>query len=220
MYNLVLPTRSGLTVGSAEFENVIKCFEIENEVVFARRNGEAKDSTTKHNGFSSGLKQRSETTGDDLDSSFKDLSLQSNKNYKMSTGTSKEKMTKPAQASRRVVRSYSTPSYISSEKFKGLRSKKRESKLRRSSANEMFSERRPPRSENREAIPNHRDEKSRETDHGLGYDKRATRIRRASLPAYVSSHRRPAISPQSPTEKMKNKGFLANADVNKKKLLQ
>ena len=211
MYNLTLPTRFGLTVGSAEFENVIKCFEIENEVVFARRNGEAKDSTTKHNGFSSGVKQRSETTGDGLDSSFKDLSLQSNKNYKMSTGTSKEKM---ANASRRV-RSNSTPSCVSSEKFKGLRSKKREPKLRRSSANEMFSERRPPRSENREAIPNHRDEKSR-----AGYDKRQARIRRTSLPAYVSGHRRSAISPQSPTEKMKNKGFLADADVNKKELLQ
>jgi hypothetical protein len=220
MYNLMLPRRFGLTVGSAEFENVIKCFEIENEVVFARRNGEAKDSTTKHNGFSSGVKQRSETTGDGLDSSFKDLSLQSNKNYKMSTGTSKEKMSKPANASR-TVRSNSTPSYVSSEKFKGLRSKKREPKLRRSSANEMFSERRPPKSENREAIPNHRDEKSRETDHGLRYDKRPARIRRASLPAgYVSGHRRSAISPQSPTEKVKNKGFLADADVNKKELLQ
>lgn len=209
----MLPRRFGLTVGSAEFENVIKCFEIENEVVFARRNGEAKDSTTKHNGFSSGVKQRSETIGDSLDSSFKDLSLQSNKNYKMATGTSKEKMTKTANASRKV-RSNSTPSYVSSEKFKGLRSKKREPKLRRSSANEMFSERRPPRSENREAIPNHRDEKSR-----AGYDKRPARIRRASLPAgYVSSHRRPVISPQSPTEKMKIKGFLADADVNKKLL--
>jgi primosomal replication protein N len=79
----------------------------------------------------------------------------------------------------------------------------------------MFSERRPPKSENREAIPNHRDEKSR-----AGYDKRQARIRRTSLPAYVSGHRRSAISPQSPTEKVKNKGFLADADVNKKELLQ
>ena len=81
MYGLIFPTRSGLTCGSNEFEEVIKCFEIENEVVFARRDSETKESTEVQNGCedeSLNVRKRCSTTVEDLNMKFKDFSLEKN----------------------------------------------------------------------------------------------------------------------------------------------
>ena len=81
MYSLIFPTRNGLTCGSHEFEEVIKCFEIENEVVFARRNSETKESREVKNEFedeSRNVRKRCSTALEDLYIKFKDFSLEKN----------------------------------------------------------------------------------------------------------------------------------------------
>ena len=214
----MLPARFGLTVGSIEFEKVIKCFEIENDVLFERkqRNVEVKDCLVKHDelqeNLSCGVKQRSETIIDSLDS-IKDLSLNSNKTSPAIGNEGKESVANP----RRKVRSNSTPN-ISSEKLRSLWLKKKTEGTRRNS-NEIFTKRQPE-SGNGEGIFSHGHKKSGGINRVLAHGSRPERNRRASLPFCVGSHCRSVVFPRSPTEKMSTKDCHANADMNKKIILK
>ena len=215
----MLPVRFGITVGSVEFEKVIRCFEIENDVLFERkeRNVEVKDCLVKQDGLqgenlSCDVKQGSETIVHSLDS-IKDLSLNSDKTSPATGNEGKESIANP----RRKVRSNSTPN-ISSEKLESLWLKKKAEGIRRNS-NEVFTKK-LPESEKREAIFCHGHKKSGEANRVLAHGNRPGRNRRASLPSCVGSRCRSVLFPRSPTEKMSTKDCRAHTDMNKKIILK